>query len=255
MREHPRTGAIAPDPTRDRFRPDFAAADLRHWFGTDDLGRDILARVAAGRMDLEIAPFASLLPFLIGSPIGAVSAYFGGLVDLRHAVRRYHLGLPLLRAGHHHRGLARAEHRQHLHRLLARGLDLLCAYRARRGIPAAQLEYIQAASVLGYSHIRIVLRHLMPNVITPALVFVMSDVILTILAVTSLGFLGLGIQPPKAEWGVMIAEGRNFIYDAWWITLFPGLAIIFVGIAFALMATALTISCGQSHERKARPEH
>ena len=93
--------------------------------------------------------------------------------------------------------------------------------------------------MLGYGHVRIMLRHILPNVITPAIVFMMADVVLTILAVTSLGFLGLGIQPPTPEWGVMIAEGRTFIQDGWWISLFPGLAIVFVGIAFTLIGEGL----------------
>ena len=77
------------------------------------------------------------------------------------------------------------------------------------------------------------------DVITPAIVFMMADVVLTILAVTSLGFLGLGIQPPTPEWGVMIAEGRTFIQDGWWISVFPGLAIVFVGITFRLIGEGL----------------
>ncbi len=100
-------------------------------------------------------------------------------------------------------------------------------------------EYVMAARVLGYGNARIILRHVLPNTITPAIVFAMSDVVLTILAVTSLSFLGLGIQPPSAEWGLMIAEGRNFIFDAWWIATAPGLAIIYVGIAFMLLGDGL----------------
>jgi peptide/nickel transport system permease protein len=82
-------------------------------------------------------------------------------------------------------------------------------------------------------------RHILPNVITPAIVFMMADVVLTILAVTSLGFLGLGIQPPTPEWGVMIADGRNFIQDGWWISLFPGLAIVLVGVTFTFLGDGL----------------
>jgi len=76
-------------------------------------------------------------------------------------------------------------------------------------------------------------------VITPAIIFMMSDVVLTILAVTSLGFLGLGIQPPTPEWGLMIAEGRTFLQDAWWISVFPGLAIVYVGITFTVLGEGL----------------
>jgi peptide/nickel transport system permease protein len=86
---------------------------------------------------------------------------------------------------------------------------------------------------------RIMFRHILPNVITPAIVFMMADVVLTILAVTSLGFLGLGIQPPTPEWGLMIAEGRTFLQDAWWISVFPGLAIVYVGITFTVLGEGL----------------
>jgi peptide/nickel transport system permease protein len=102
-----------------------------------------------------------------------------------------------------------------------------------------QQEFVQAALVLGYSHPRILLRHILPNAITPAIIFMMSDVVLTILAVTALGFLGLGIQPPTPEWGVMIAEGRNFIFDGWWGSLFPGLAIVYVGVTFSFLGDGL----------------
>jgi len=104
---------------------------------------------------------------------------------------------------------------------------------------AKRAEFAQAARLLGFSKARIMLRHILPNAITPAIVFMMSDVVLTILAVTSLGFLGLGIQPPTPEWGLMIAEGRTFLQDGWWISLFPGLAIVYVGITFTLMGEGL----------------
>jgi len=104
---------------------------------------------------------------------------------------------------------------------------------------ARRAEYAQAARLLGYGHARVMLRHILPNVITPAIIFMMSDVVLTILAVTSLGFLGLGIQPPTPEWGLMIAEGRTFLQDAWWISVFPGLAIVYVGITFTVLGEGL----------------
>jgi peptide/nickel transport system permease protein len=118
-------------------------------------------------------------------------------------------------------------------------MDQLRAHRARRVLVVKRAEYVMAARVLGYGNARIILRHVLPNAITPAIIFAMSDVVLTILAVTSLSFLGLGIQPPAPEWGLMIAEGRNFIFDAWWIATAPGLAIIYVGIAFMLLGDGL----------------
>jgi peptide/nickel transport system permease protein len=100
-------------------------------------------------------------------------------------------------------------------------------------------EYMLAANLLGFSHARIVLRHLLPNAIAPAVVYAFGDAVLTILAVTALSFLGLGVQPPTPEWGIMIADGRNFIFDAWWICTFPGLAIIYVGLTCTLLGEGL----------------
>lgn len=212
-----------------------------HWFGTDNLGRDILVRVLeASRTDLEIAAVCVALPFLIGSIIGAVSAYIGGIfdavvmriIDIVWAFPFYVLVIAIVGS------LGPSVGNMYLAFTLVVWISFARIVRGEV-LLARELEYVQAARMLGFSHARIVFRHLIPNVITPAIVFAMSDVILTILAVTSLGFLGLGIQPPQAEWGVMVAEGRNFIFDAPWITIFPGLAIIYVGITFALISDGI----------------
>jgi peptide/nickel transport system permease protein len=100
-------------------------------------------------------------------------------------------------------------------------------------------EYVQAARALGYSNSRIMFRHILPNVVTPAIVFAMADIILVILSTTALSFLGLGVQPPTPEWGSMIAEGRTFIMTAWWMVTFPGLAIMIVGLGFSLFGDGL----------------
>jgi peptide/nickel transport system permease protein len=229
----------------DPFELDFAIAlqapSLAHPFGTDDLGRDVLARViAAGRIDMQVVSVCVLLPFLIGSCIGLVCGYFGGLVDklvmrfidVLWAFPFYVLVISIV--GALGPGIGNI--------YVAFSLVVWISFaRIVRGevLLARRLEYTQAVSVLGYSHARIMLRHILPNVITPAIIFMMADVVLTILGVTSLGFLGLGIQPPAPEWGVMIAEGRNFIEDGWWISLFPGLAIVFIGITFTVIGEGL----------------
>ena len=100
--------------------------------------------------------------------------------------------------------------------------------------------YILAARSLGYSDARIMFRHLLPNVIVPALVFGMSDFVLDILAGASLGFFGLGVQPPTPEWGVMIAEGRNFIITAPWVVIFPGVAIIVTSFFVSLIGDSVS---------------
>lgn len=229
------------DPEELDFGNPLLAPTLLHPFGTDDLGRDVLARVvAAGRVDMQVVAVCVLLPFLIGSTIGLVSGYFGGwvdrlimrFVDILWAFPFYVLVISIVGA----LGPSTANI------YLAFSLVVWISFaRIVRGevLLARRLEYAQAVSVLGYSHARIMLRHILPNVITPAIVFMMADVVLTILAVTSLGFLGLGIQPPTPEWGVMIADGRNFIQDGWWISLFPGLAIVLVGVTFTLIGDGL----------------
>lgn len=212
-----------------------------HWFGTDDLGRDVLARVtAAGMVDLQVVAVCVFLPFVIGSTVGLVSGYLGGLVDtllmrlvdILWAFPFYVLVISIVGALGPSVG----------NMYLAFSMVVWISFaRIVRGevLLAKRQEYVQAAEVLGFSHVRIMARHVLPNVITPAIVFMMADVVLTILGVTSLGFLGLGIQPPTPEWGVMISDGRNFILDGWWISLFPGLAIVYVGITFTLLGDGL----------------
>lgn len=229
------------DPLELDFGSTLQVPGLQHLFGTDDLGRDVLARVvASGRVDMQVVLVCVLLPFLIGSTIGLVSGYFGGwidlltmrFVDILWAFPFYVLVISIVGA------LGPSTTNIYIAFSLVVWISFARIVRGEV-LLARRLEYTQAVSVLGYSHARIMLRHILPNVITPAIVFMMADVVLTILGVTSLGFLGLGIQPPTPEWGVMIAEGRNFIQDGWWISLFPGLAIVFVGITFTLIGEGL----------------
>jgi peptide/nickel transport system permease protein len=102
-----------------------------------------------------------------------------------------------------------------------------------------RLDYVAAGQVMGYSHLRIIFRHLLPNVVTTTLVYWMTDMALSILLGSSLGYLGLGAQPPTAEWGVLISSGKNFMDTAWWITIFPGVAIVLTGLGFSLIGDAL----------------
>ena len=103
----------------------------------------------------------------------------------------------------------------------------------------AQLDYIRAARVLGFSRSRILVRHVRPNVIVQPLVYATSDFVGYILLGSALGYLGLGVQPPQAEWGTMIADGKNFLTQAPWMSVFPGCAIVVVGIACILIGNAL----------------
>jgi peptide/nickel transport system permease protein len=235
-------GVVFPaDPLAVDFSTALLPPSLDHPFGTDDMGRDVLARViAAGIVDMEIAVVCVALPFVVGSVVGLVSGYAGGavdavimrIVDVFWAFPFYVLVISIVGS------LGPGIGNMFLAFTLVTWISFARIVRAEV-LVVKRLDYVAATRVLGYSHLRIMFRHVLPNVVTPAIVFMMSDVVLTILAVTALGFLGLGIQPPTPEWGVMIAEGQNFIVDAWWISVFPGLAIVWVGISFALIGDGL----------------
>lgn len=229
------------DPLKVDFDQTLLAPSAAHWFGTDDLGRDVFARVVtATAVDLQISIVCVVLPFMIGSVVGLLSGYIGGwvdtvlmrIVDIVWAFPFYVLIIAIVGA------LGPSIGNMYLAFTMVVWISFARIVRSEV-LLLKNADYIQAAKVLGYSHTRIVLRHLLPNVITPAIIFMMGDVVLTILAVTSLGFLGLGIQPPTPEWGIMISEGRDYIFDGWWISVFPGIAIAVIGIVFTLIGDGL----------------
>ena len=106
-------------------------------------------------------------------------------------------------------------------------------------------EYILAARALGYGPLRIIFRHALPNLLIPSLVFSMADIVLNILLASSLSFLGMGVLPPAPEWGAIVADGRDFLLQAWWISTLPGIAIIITGLGFSLIGDGLTRMLGQ----------
>jgi peptide/nickel transport system permease protein len=229
------------DPLKVDFRSALQPPNWSHAFGTDNLGRDILARVlTAGKVDLEIALVCVMLPFLLGSIAGAVAGYFGGLVDrvisavvdILWAFPFYVLVIAIVGT------LGPSTGNLYLAFTVVVWISFARIVRGEV-LLVRESEYVMAARMLGFSHARIILAHVLPNAITPALVYAMADIVLTILAITALSFLGLGVQPPTPEWGIMIADGRNFIFNAWWISTFPGIAIMFTGIAFTLIGDGL----------------
>jgi peptide/nickel transport system permease protein len=213
----------------------------QHLFGTDQLGQDVLSRVLfAARIDLQIGIIGVTIPLVVGTVIGLLAGYYGRwldvvigrVVDIFTAFPFLVLVIAIVAMlGPGLRNL-----------YIAIAIVSWVAYaRIVRGetLSAKRREYVLAARALGYSGPRIMFRHLLPNVIAPAFVFAMSDFVLDILAGASLGFFGLGVQPPTAEWGVMIADGRNFITTAPWLVFFPGAAIVVVGFFFSLLGDGL----------------
>jgi peptide/nickel transport system permease protein len=225
------------DPTTLGLAEGLQPPSAAHWFGTDQLGRDILTRVLhAARTDLQIGTIGVIIPLIIGAALGLFAGYYTGwpdailgrIVDVVTAFP--FLVLVLAIVAMLGPGLTNF--------YIAITLVSWVAYaRIVRGeaLSARGRGYILAARSLGYGDIRIMFRHLLPNVMVPAFVFGMSDFVLDILAGASLGFFGLGVQPPTPEWGVMIAEGRNFIITAPWVVIFPGLAIIVTAFFVSLI--------------------
>jgi peptide/nickel transport system permease protein len=217
------------------------APSAEHWFGTDQVGRDVLSRVIhASRVDLFLCVAGVLPPLLIGTTIGLLSGYFRGAVDVVF-MRIYDLTaafpffvLVLAIVGVMGPGLTNF--------VIALALVGWVTYaRLVRAevLTVREAEYIQAAQCLGYSESAILTRHILPNVMGPIIAYAVSDAVLVMLAGASFGFLGMGAQPPLAEWGVMIADGQAFVQQAWWICLFPGLAAISLGLGFAFLGDGL----------------
>ncbi|MFT2214322.1 ABC transporter permease [Rhizobium giardinii] len=233
---------IAPyDPIYQDAAVRLAMPSLAHPFGTDNFGRDILSRVIWGtRVDLQIAVIGVIFPFLIGTFIGTVAGFFGGFVDtvfmrLVDIVLAFPFLVLMLS----------------IIAILGPGLSSFYIAMALVGwvsyarLIRAQIlvlrssDYAVAAVSLGFGRARIMFRHLLPNAVAGSIVFSMSDAVLVLLNGAAISYLGLGVQPPVAEWGVMVAEGQSFITTAWWITLFPGLSIVVLAFGFSLLGDGL----------------
>jgi peptide/nickel transport system permease protein len=212
-----------------------------HLLGTDQEGRDTWARLLyGGRIDLQVAFLAVLFPFILGTILGSLAGYFGGwidviilrVIDIVVAFPFFVLVIALvfvLGAGEKSIYIAITAVGWVSYARIIRG-EILVAKRQ---------EYVLAAQSGGLSSLRIIGRHLLPNVITQAIVYAMSDIVQNMLAIVTLSYLGLGIQPPTPDWGTMIADGQNFLTTQWQLTTIPGLAVVITGLALSLIGDGL----------------
>jgi peptide/nickel transport system permease protein len=227
---------VAMDPAKRLAEP-----DALHWFGTDDGGRDMLARVIYGtRSSLLTALGILALASAIGTCIGLAAGYFGGWLD--EALMRItdmFLAFPALVLA---MGLAAALGPSLFNAMLATAIVWWPWYaRLVRG-QALHLKheaFVEAARVAGASDLRIAVRHILRNCLTPIIVQMSLDIGYAILTLSSLSFIGLGAQPPTPEWGSMVSIGRDYFLDQWWIVTFPGFAIFLSVMAFNLLGDGL----------------
>jgi peptide/nickel transport system permease protein len=212
-----------------------------HLLGTDQLGRDTWSRLLyGGRTDLQVAFLAVVFPFVLGTILGSLAGYFGGwvdvvimrVVDIVVAFPFYVLIIALVFVlGSGTRSIY----------IAITAVGWVSYARIVRGeiLVAKRQEYVAAAQSGGLSNLRIMGRHLLPNVITQAIIYAMSDIVQDILAIVTLSYLGLGIQPPTPDWGTMIANGQNFLTTHWELTTIPGLAVVVTGLALSLIGDGL----------------
>jgi peptide/nickel transport system permease protein len=233
---------LAPyDPTSFDYDNLQVGPSLIHPLGTDNFGRDVLSRLIwATQVDLQIALFCTIAPLVFGTFVGAIVGYYGGITDaLFGRVVDLVITFPfivlviaivaVLGPGLVNVYIAVSVVGWVFYARIVRS-ELLVLRKA---------DFALAGRVMGYSDLRIIFRHLLPNALTAVVVYWMTDMALDILLGSSLGYLGLGAQPPTAEWGVLVADGKNFMETAWWMTVFPGLAIVICGTGLSLLSDGI----------------
>jgi peptide/nickel transport system permease protein len=229
------------EPQKQNYDITLQNPSLTHPFGTDNFGRDTLTRVIYGaQIDLRVGAIAVIAPFIIGIVLGCLAGYFGGWIDtiiMRcvDVVQAFPFIVivvaivAVLGPGLNNMFVAVALTAWIVYARLVRGEILVVKHK----------EFVLAAQVLGMSDLRVIRRYVLPNVITASIVYSMADIALYIGLAAALSYLGLGAKPPEPEWGAMITEGQAYITTAWWMSLFPGLAMVITGVGLSLIGDGL----------------
>lgn len=234
-------GVLPYDPNAQDLSASFLPPGPEHWFGTDQQGRDIFCRILVGsQISLTVGLLSVALSLIVGVTLGAIAGYKGGtvdtvimrLMDMMLAIPSILLAIAFMAALG--RGIDKA--------VIAIGFVSIPEYaRIVRSqvLAVKQADYVAAARVIGDSDAVIIWRHVLPNVMPSIIVRATLGISSAILDAAALGFLGLGVQPPAAEWGDMLGRGRNYIFAAPHTMIFPGLAITITVLAFNLLGDGI----------------
>lgn len=238
------------DPLKQNLLDRLAAPSSSHLLGTDALGRDELSRLLyAIRVDLRVGVLCAVLPMIIGTALGAISGFFGGILDAvvtriidlvqSFPVLVFFLAvLSAVGSGHTWWFFGPGE-LPVIGVFAAVGWVVYARLVRTEVLRVRELPYIQAARAAGLSQRRVLLRHVLPNAINQTVVYVVLDVGMAVLALATLSFLGLGVPNPTPEWGSMISDARGQFQQQWWLVVAPGLAISTLGLGLALIGDAV----------------
>ncbi len=238
---------LQPDPPSQLLPP-----SLSHPLGTDEIGRDVLSRVLLGaHISLMIGFVAVGASILIGIVIGSVSGYFGGwvdstimrFVDLMLCIPRFFLILTVA-------ALVRPSIWYIAAVIGLTGWMGMARLVRAEFLSLRETDYVLAARAIGAGHLRVIFRHILPNALPPVFVSAVLGVAGAILAEASLSYLGFGVQPPDPSWGNIIAGGKQYILDAWWLIVFPGVAIFITTLAFYLTGEGLRVALDPKETKK-----
>ncbi|WP_213507318.1 ABC transporter permease [Paenibacillus faecis] len=229
------------DPTKQDLSAFLQPPSAEHWLGTDQLGRDLFTRlIYAARTDLTIMVLAEIIPFCVGVFLGMIAGYYGKWLDtVISLITDTFIAFPFyliviivaFASGAGQRGI-------YITFIL---VGWIVFARVTRGLTASfrRQEWVASARTLGLPGVRIMLRHILPNVLPQAIVVLMTDMVGLLVAIVTLGYLGIGITPPIPDWGTMIFDGQPFITTAWWLSAVPGFAVVYTGIALSLVGDGL----------------
>ena len=229
------------DIVKQHVKEKFQKPSAEHWFGTDNYGRDVFVRVIYGaKYSLSVGVVAVAISCIVGVTLGLIAGYYGGVIEdliLRFCevftgIPSILLGVALMTAFGQSLGVL----------MLAIGLvysPMYCRTTRAAVLPVRDQEYIEAARVAGVGDLGIMFNHVLPNALSPIIVQVTMGIASAILCASGLSFLGLGVPIPMPEWGAMLSEGREFMRDYMYLTIFPGLAIMITVLSFNLMGDGL----------------